>query len=99
MTDIVLKREGNTYTAEAKGHATGNQDVCSAVSAIFCALAKWVEDTETDVTATMTDLAEGDCFIRFRGRETVCREVARFVRGAFELLSYNYPDYVKLTII
>lgn len=48
MTQVYAEKDGQRYTLSVKGHATGSEKVCAAVSAISFAVLAFLNNTETD---------------------------------------------------
>lgn len=65
MVKVYAEKDGDRYTLECKGHATGSEAVCAGVSAIVYALAGWAEQyAEREVKV---ELDSGEGLVTFRG--------------------------------
>lgn len=51
MTQVYAEKDGQRYTLSIKGHATGSEKVCAAVSAISFAVLAFLNNTETTAIA------------------------------------------------
>ncbi len=80
MTNVLLCQNGSEYAVQAAGHATGNPQICTAVSTLLYTLAVWLRsfgiETETE------KLEPGDALLIFRGD--------RRAETAFDLITCGF---------
>ena len=86
MTVVKMKRDGEHYRIEAKGHATGSVEVCSAVSMLLFTLVNYVADRAD------YDLKSGHSWVEWFGSPIPYDMIS----GGFQLLARDYPDYLKI---
>ncbi len=86
MTNVKITKENKHYRIEAKGHATGSEQVCSAISMLMFTLANYLSDIAD------YQLDDGDAYIDWYGEDPLFD----MAKGGFEMLARDYPDYVKI---
>lgn len=89
MTKVTLDDSGGVYRIKIEGHATGNQDVCAAVSCLACTLAGYLDLHEE--IRDYVDVQEGRAEFAFRS-ETLYEVIAT----GMEMLCESYPEYIFL---
>lgn len=93
MIRVTCSRQEDRWELRVSGHAGtapyGRDLVCAAVTALVCALAKYVSEQELEESPTLR-LESGDAEITARGKdlapafETVC--------AGLKLLAKEYPE-------
>ena len=93
MTRVYAEKNGNSYTLECKGHATGSEEVCAGVSAIIYALAGWAENyAESDVK---TELEPGDALVMFSGGSE-CEAAFDMAVIGLRQIELGHPEYIAV---
>ena len=92
MTAVNLGETRESYVIEAEGHATGNQDVCAALSMLFTMAANWTIANGYDGEQV---LEEGHARITIPRDMRGARTVFNLICVGIDSLAKNYGDYVK----
>ena len=87
MTEVTLE-DGKTFRVTCEGHATGNQDVCSAVSCLMCTAAIWLEEHPEELCHV--ELEEGRAFLEFTDRR-----LFEFLSVGLTALIENFPKFIR----
>lgn len=95
MTRVTTAAQGNTYIIEAKGHATGSEAVCSAISAIMYALAGYVLNAR-DIDVQLCILDDGHATVKFSGDVTAEAVYKMAEIGLLQIEAAN-ADCIKVT--
>lgn len=97
MTEAKYSGGGNLYTLSAIGHATGDQNVCAAVSTLVQTLMGYLVNLERQEEATILNREYGDGVFR------VTASGGDRCRGAFEVawfgfcqLAHSFPEQVSI---
>ena len=92
MTTVYLEKDGNRFTVSAKGHATGSEKMCAAISTLIYTLAGWLENSpEIESRATLND---ANAHIEFYGAESVFELICI---GFLQLEKTN-DKYIRVTL-
>ena len=98
MTQVIARREGDRRYLSATGHATGSREVCAGISAIFYALAGYLENAamERELEISVLRLEDGDAVIAFAadGQADAAYEMA--VIGLVQM-ARSYPQYLVVS--
>ena len=99
MTTVTLERTGSKYTdfwytVEAKGHATGRPEVCTAVSILIQTLHTWLE--ASGATMSEKTIGSGECRLRFTGKG--CGTAFEVVQAGFMRMAATNPKDVKCVV-
>lgn len=81
-----------------KGHATGSQEVCAAISSIVYALAGWIENNRDHIIGTpqaVVDLRPGDTCVFFCG-DDYAHTAYQVAEIGIAQLAKSYPDYISI---
>ena len=98
MTNIDVFMKENTVIIKAKGHATGNNSVCGAISGMMFALEAWLVNNKDLVRKHSFDFDEGESRIEFIPVESESFTVLEFVLIGLYEFEQNYREYMKLNI-
>ena len=88
MTTVTLDDSGKNYRVVCDGHATGNQDVCAAVSTLVFTAAIWLD--EHPGLMCKVALADGHAELEFKDRK-----LWEFLSAGFEGLIDNFPKFIQ----
>lgn len=80
---------------QAAGHATGSQDMCSAVSALLWTLYAWAKNAEVDIDEDELCMESGRAVIKFTGDERAAEVYKAFLIGFLQLQQHD-PQYIKV---
>lgn len=97
MTRVYAEKDGDSYLLSAEGHATGNEQVCAAVSGIVYALAGYLTNAARDGYATSYALEtdRGKALLHCYGGERVEAAYDMAVIG-LQQIEKQYPQLVKV---
>ena len=87
MTQVYAEKDRQVYTLSIKGHATGSEKMCAAVSAIAFAVLAFLNNTET-VTVALTkhfDTKNADVLFVWTGGEAALAVFETAVYGLQQL--------------
>lgn len=96
MTEVRLNNKNNVYRIECRGHATGSQETCSAISALVYALKGYIDNGYGGVIKRNTTIGDGYISLEFSGgaqAEAIFDVVAL---GLMQLESAYDGEYVKI---
>lgn len=94
MTTITLK-ETDEFLVKVEGHATGSQQVCSAVSALVYTLAGYLDNEGIELTEFRINEEEPSAIVRFP--KTPKSEVAfDMVSIGFSMMESSYGDFLRI---
>ena len=98
MTEVYTEKDGSRYTIYAKGHATGSEACCAAISGILYALLGYLVNAEKAGEAEILErrMEPGNVAIEYRGGE---ESGGAFYMAAIGLaqLQESYPGTVLVT--
>ena len=96
MTVVKYKAEQGVYTLEADGHATGDQNVCAAVSTLTQTLLGYLLNLERAGEANVLQRRFGDgyVFVEAEGKAR-CRDAFELIWFGFCQLSRSFPKQVS----
>ena len=92
MTEITMKETPYDYVIIAKGHATGNQDVCAAISMMLTSVANWVVANGSEEEQK---LEEGDAVVVIPKKLSGAKTIFSLCDMSFSQLEKNYGDFAK----
>lgn len=87
MTKAVLDDSGGVYRIILSGHATGNQDVCAAISCLAFTLAGYLDEHEN--IRDYVDLREGRAEFSFRDDK-----LYEVISTGLLMLEENFPEQI-----
>ena len=95
MTQVIARRDGDRCYLSATGHATGSREVCAGVSAIFYALAGYLENAAMDrqLEVSVLRLEPGDAVIEFEADEQA-RAAWEMAALGLAQMAKSYPQYL-----
>ena len=93
MTTVYLEADGNRYSCVAKGHATGDERVCAAISTLMYTAAGYLVNAPSEEVLEQR-LDPGDAALEWRGNRT-CWDVLKI---GFLQLAHSYPRLVKCEV-
>lgn len=96
MTRVLLEQRGNRFTVSCQGHATGSQDVCTAVSCLIYTLAGWLRNASVLVQKQRLD-ADADALLQFCGGDNAETAFDVICTG-FLQLECTYPQYISVVL-
>ena len=98
MTNAYAEFEGGRCLLNVEGHATGNPEVCAAVSSLVYALAGYITNASKDGNAEIytMQLDSGNAVIHFHGDDMVCAAFELVIVGLMQLAK-QHPEQVKMT--
>ena len=106
MVKVTFKEKDNKLTLKLKGHsgqaAIGNDIVCASCSILAYTVAQYVmtAEAEGDLDGKpIIKLDRGDSLIVCEPKEefhSILKNIYMFAEVGFNLLSYNFPQYVEL---
>lgn len=85
MCDVLIV-DGELMMVSAKGHATGSQDCCTAVSTLMYTLAGYLKN-DPEARIDMVQLEEADARVIFAG--------GKEARGAFQMAKIGFLQLQK----
>lgn len=94
MTKVYLEQNGNQYTVECRGHATGSVETCAAVSCLVYTLTGWLRNTDAALTLNVS-LEDGEAHIQFCGG-TSAETVFDMIAVGFLQMQEQYGDYISV---
>ena len=101
MTKVIAELGDRFYSLSVKGHATGSEAVCAAVSSVVYALAGFLENTidETDAKWIDRRLESGDAVLAVfcQGREDIPAAFHMAVIGLLQIEQLT-PDLVEVSV-
>lgn len=86
MTKIYCEQDGTRVLISAKGHATGSEKACAAVSSLIYAFAGYLKNDPTAEILTL-DIFPGDVVIQARGGASLL--------GAFRMAAIGLGQIAK----
>ena len=107
MIEVVFNEQDGVMSLEVKGHAgaaeSGQDIVCSAASILGYTVAQIANDiysTDGFEEPPVIKLDHGDALIQCKPKKDaseVIRHTLFVAQTGYELLAYNYPQYISLT--
>lgn len=97
MTEVRYTIAGGCCELECKGHATGDQNVCAAVSALTQTLLGWLINLERNrqVEITAQENREGYFRVRVWGGQAGNLAFSMIVFG-LEQLAHSFPQQISV---
>lgn len=96
MTEIYAERDGNRFTINAQGHATGSPEVCAAISGILYALAGYVHNASDGSTISYDErLKSGFVYLDFHGGPGAAGAFDMAVIG-LKQIEARYPEFLRV---
>lgn len=92
MTTFYLTETRDGYEVKAEGHATGNQDVCAALSMLLTMAANWTIASGYEGEQV---LEEGYAVVFIPKELRGARTVFNLIKVGIDSLEKNYGDFVK----
>ena len=97
MTTVYATDAGGVMRLSVRGHATGSDQVCAAVSGLVCALAGYLaNDDGAQVQEQVVDSARA--VFRFTGGPEAHGAFKAVVIG-LQQLAASYPDFIEAGVI
>lgn len=93
MTQVYLEQDGQRYTVDCRGHATGSVEACAAVSCLVYTLAGWLRNTS--VLVLKEKLEDGKAHIQFCGGDAA-ETAFDMISVGFLQLERQYGDYINV---
>lgn len=98
MTEITISMKYDKVKIRAKGHATGSEQVCSAISALMYSLEAWIINNPDCVRKYFSDFEAGDVHIEFIPVESESYTALEFLVTGLVSLAKNYGEYVTVSV-
>ena len=97
MTSVYAQRSGHRCILEARGHATGSEQVCAAVSGILYALAGYLTNAvhERYIELYRQEMDSGDVTMDYNGDEGTTAAFEMAVIG-LQQIEASYPAYIRV---
>lgn len=97
MTTVHAERSGHRCTLSAKGHATGSEQVCAAVSGILYALAGYLANAIRERYIEFYDdhMEPGDVLLDFNGDGGTTAAFTMAVIG-LQQIEQSCPDFIRV---
>lgn len=95
MTEVRLKCKDNLYGFEVSGHATGKQEVCSAISHTMYSLAEYLEKCTNRVRLVACEFGNAFAKIEFSGG-TEAEEIFNLVASGLMLMEKEMGNFIKI---
>ena len=96
MIKVTFTEEGEKLSLRLEGHAGyaehGNDIVCASASILAYTLASFVRDVENSIV----DLTSGDTTIECETSDEAVTNAYLHTKRGYQLLAFNYPQYVRL---
>lgn len=96
MIKVTFTESGQKHSLRLEGHAGyaehGKDIVCASASILAYTLASFVND----VANSTVDLTSGDTKIECETSDKAVVNAYLHTKRGFELLAFNYPQYVRL---
>ena len=92
MTTVYLEESREAYVIEAEGHATGNQDVCAALSMLLTMAANWTVASGYEEEQVLSD---GYARVVIPRELRGARTVFNLIKVGIDGLEKNFGDFVK----
>lgn len=92
-----MSRRGDVYSVRCKGHATGSEAVCAAISCLLCTASAYTEDSNTIVRLSHR-LKPADAMLSWQGG-VAAETVFRFLEVGMRLLAHNNTEYITVQIV
>lgn len=97
MTEVRYYHKGDRFRLRCEGHATGNQDVCAAVSSLVYALAGFLGNRQGGSTVVdRRDLKEGYAEILFTSRDQKVLGAWDMTLFGLKQLENSFGDYIRV---
>lgn len=97
MTKVVYRTQMTDFWLDVQGHATGNQDVCAAVSAITQTLVGYLHNLkavdEADIRKLIAE--DGHLCVAAKGRDK-CKHAFDMAYFGLCQLAHNFPEQVSV---
>lgn len=94
MTSVMLTKNGESYELSARGHATGSEAMCNAISTLIGSLSNYLRCTNYRYEEKMES---GDACIRFDGgNHDAANGVFEFLCAGF--LALQATDKTKISV-
>lgn len=97
MTHVSLRRRGNLFCVQAKGHATGSVEVCAAVSCLLYTLAGYLMNNPKGIHCIECKLSEADVDLCFRG-EDAAKMLFAIARIGFLQLENSFSKFLCVNV-
>lgn len=94
MTRVYLEQNGSLFTVDCQGHATGNQDVCTAASCLIYTLAGWLKNSSAVVECEHLD-NDASARLKFSGGAEAETAFDVICIG-FLQLEKNFPQHISV---
>ncbi|MBR2478923.1 MAG: ribosomal-processing cysteine protease Prp [Clostridia bacterium] len=99
MISITFTNRGNRLSLRLEGHAGyaehGKDIVCASVSILAYTLASFVNEVENSTV----DLTSADTTIECATTDETVVNAYLYAKRGYELLAFNYPQYVRLNTL
>lgn len=96
MTEVRLKNENNVYRIECRGHATGSEETCSAISALVYALKGYLDNGYGGVKKRNTAIGDGYIDLEFSGGAEAEAVFDIVALGLMQLEDAYDGEYVRI---
>lgn len=98
MTNIKINKKDDRVVIKAKGHATGSEQVCSAISTLIYSFEAWVANNPDCIKKHFCELDEGEAFISFVPVESESYTALEFLVIGLVNIAQNYGEYVTVSV-
>lgn len=94
MTRVYLEQDGQRYTVNCQGHATGSVEACAAVSCLIYTLAGWLHNASVLVLKEELD-DDARALIQFHGG-AAAETAFDMICVGFLQLAESYGEYISV---
>lgn len=98
MTKIKIDKKDDRVVIKAKGHATGSEQVCSAISTLIYSLEAWIANNPDCIKKHFCELDEGEAFISFIPVESESYTALEFFVVGLVNIAKSYEEYVTVSV-
>jgi uncharacterized protein YsxB (DUF464 family) len=98
MTKVIALKKENGYSLILKGHATGSEKVCAAVSGIVYALEGFLNNFPECIKQKKSELKNGEAEFVFFGDERVYYPFMMAIIG-LKQIEKSYPEYIRVNFL
>lgn len=98
ISNVASKMYGLSVTGHAGYAEIGKDIVCSAISVLSYSLLKYLHEAENENRVGILEetIEEGNVTVVIEINDPTVMEGIKAVTGGYELLSDNYPDYIRI---
>jgi len=98
MTKVNITSSNNTISLVAIDHATGSQQVCTAISTLLYTLEGWLINNPASNKNHSSQMKDGYAFIEYEMLDEKCKAVTSAVVFGLMQIENSFPEYIQTRI-